>query len=314
MRTIHGRRRRPTVMLAVVMALVLLIGGATPAFAALDFTSPWPVLPGESGVEPGWPADHQISDDPRPGDASYIAPFETEVVPPDGMTDEEFAAVAPEEYAATLPRRTAVESELLESVHELLAAEGVAPTKDATMSETDAATAAAAVAASPYSPYGYLTFTLQPNSTSPYARNGYLGTLRFIYGIYNARVDAYKWYTVSWPARSGNNKPASQRTAGVGPIPEYTWDFGFAGGTWRGYEPDGRVSFSPGKWRLDPWTGGPYGRCYLEVHGGIGSSQFAATSGCIRLYPSGISSLKTYYDTKMANKKNRSSAHLYVDY
>ena len=314
MRTIHGRRRRPTIALAALFAVVLLAIGATPAFAALDFAAPWPTLPGEPAAESDWPADHQVSSDPQPGDPSYIAPFGTEVAPPDGQTDEEFAVADPEGFAAMLPQRDAIETELLASMHELLAAEGISPSKDVTMSDDDAAAAAAVAAASPYSPYGYLRFTLKPNTTSPYARNGYLGTLTFVYGIYNARVDAYKWYTVSWPARSGNNKPASQKIIGVGPIPEYTWDFGFASRTWRGYEPDGRVSFSPGKWRLDPWTGGPYGRCYLEVHGGTGSSQFAATSGCIRLYPGGISSLKSYYDTKMANKKDRSSAHLYVDY
>lgn len=314
MRTTYGRRRRPSMALVLLLALVLVMGGVTPAFAALDFTAPWPTLPGESTAEPDWPADHQVASDPKPGDASYIAPFDTEVEPPAGMTDEALVIADPEGYAELLPQREAIESELLASVRELLAAEGIVPSKDAAMSDDDAATAAAIAAASPYSPYGYLRFTLKPNTTNPYARNGYLGTLTYVYGLYNPAIDAYKWYTVSWPARSGNNKPASQRIVGTGPIPEYTWDFGFVNKVWRGYEPDGRTSFSPGKWRLDPWTGGPYGRSYLEVHGGIGSSLFGPTSGCIRLLPAGIYSLKTYYDTKMANKKDRATAHLYVDY
>jgi len=105
-----------------------------------------------------------------------------------------------------------------------------------------------------------------------------------------------------------------QRVVGVGPIPEYAWVFGFANRVWYGYQADARESFAPGKWRLDPWTGGPYGRGYLEVHGGINEHQFAATNGCIRLHPGNISALKSYYDTKMANKKDRSTAKLTVDY
>jgi hypothetical protein len=230
------------------------------------------------------------------------------------MTDAEFQATDPQGFAAMLPERQALEAELMTNVHDLLASAGVTPDRNATLSEDEVATAAGVLAASPYSPYGYLRFTLVPNTMSPYARNGYLGTLYFIYGIYRPTIDAYVWYKASWPARSGNNRPAYQSRPGLGPVPEYTWDFGFAGSAWRGYEPDGRAAFDPGKWRLDPWTGGPYGRGYLEVHGGTGTHLFGATSGCIRLYPNSIGALKAYYDTKMANKKDRSSAHLYVDY
>ncbi len=100
----------------------------------------------------------------------------------------------------------------------------------------------------------------------------------------------------------------------MGPVPEYTWDFGFLGSTWQGYVSSSAAEFSPGEWRLSPWTGAPYGRCYFETHGGTGTHYFKPTHGCIRLTPANITSLKSYYDTKMANKKNPSTAHLTVNY
>jgi hypothetical protein len=264
--------------------------------------------------EPGWPESHLPENDPKPGEPDYLESRPTVVVPPDGWTDAEFKARDPRGYAAMLPERAKLERELLVKVRAALRKEGIFPSRGRKPSSANADRTAEVLASTVYSPYGYLRFTLVPNTTSPYARNGYLGTLYFIYGIYYSSVDAYKWYTVSWPARSGNNRPADQSTVNLGPIPAYTWDFGFMNKVWRGYEADGREAFYPGKWRLDPWTGGPYGRCYLEVHGGTGSHTFAATSGCIRIYPSAISSLKSYYDTKMANKKDPASAHLHVRY
>jgi hypothetical protein len=299
---------------AVALAALLLFAGVPSAFGALTYTPPSPTLPGEVG-EPGWPASHQIESDPVPGDPGYIAPFTTTVAPPDGMTDAEFQATDPVGYAAILPERQALEATLVAQVHELLASAGISLDKTCTALEvSDAALAAKVLATSAVSPFGYLRFTLVPNTTSPYARNGYLGTLYFCYGVYSASIDAYRWYTVSWPARSGNNRPGSQSVAALGPVPAYTWDFGFANGSWRGYEPDGREEFYPGKWRLDPWTGGPYNRAYLEVHGGSGAHTFAATKGCIRLYPTALGQLKAYYDTKMKNKRDPGSAHLRVQY
>ncbi|HSQ22172.1 MAG TPA: hypothetical protein VLQ52_05230 [Coriobacteriia bacterium] len=308
--TSHGRRvRLRSAFISVLAVAAISLAVVTPAAAV----SPRAVAQPKVVAEPGWPTSHLPENDPLPGEAGYLPLLPTAVQPADGMTDEEFKARDPQGFAAMLPERMKIERDLLTKVRSALAKSGISAVGTA-MSADDARLAVAVLATTTYSPYGYLRFTLVPNTTSPYARNGYLGTLYFTYGIYSATVDAYKWYTVSWPARSGNNRPQDQSKIGLGPIPAYTWDFGFMYGVWRGYEPDGRVEFYPGKWRLDPWTGGPYGRSYLEVHGGTGTHTFAATSGCIRIYPSAIGSLKVYYDTKMANKKDPASAHLTVRY
>lgn len=264
-------------------------------------------------VEPGWPDSHQPANDPKPGDAGYLRSDGPVPEPIEGLTDAELGAADPAGYAALLPERMKVERDLLLKVHAQLKSAGVTPASVDPLDASEMKAAATVLASSAYSPYGYLRFRLVP-STSTYARNGYLGTLYFVYGYYSATTDSYKWYTVSWPGRSGDNIPSHQSIVGVGPIPAYTYDFGFMYGAWRGYEADGTASFYPGKWRLDPWVGAPYGRSCLEVHGGSGTHLFAATSGCIRLYPASITSLRSYYTYKMANKYDTSSAHLYVQY
>ena len=227
------------------------------------------------------------------------------------LTDDALRESDPQGYALVMKSRVPIESSLKNSVRAKLKTAGISTGESLSVGE--ASRAQVLLAAAAYSPYGYLSFKLVPG-TGTWTYNGYRGTLYFTYGLYNATVDAYKWFTVSWPAISGNNRPADQSKVSLGPIPEYTWDFGFMSGVWRGYEPDSRVEFYPGQWRLDPWTGAPYGRRYLEVHGGNGDRYFKPTAGCIRTTPSNISALKTYYDTKMANKKDRASAHLTVDY
>lgn len=296
-----SHRARRQVILAVLTTVVVTCSGA--AWAASSTRTDIP-------VEEGWPQSHLFENDPRPGEPGYpvISPSSR---PPDGMTDEQLRTTDPDGYRALAVDRAALEKKLLASVRSTLKSHGITPGRN--IGAETAKSADAVLASTTYSPYGYLKFRLVP-STSTYARNGYLGTLYFTYGIYSAATDSYKWYTVSWPARSGNNKPASQSVVGVGPIPEYKWTFGFADGTWYGYQADARASFAPGKWRLDPWTGGPYGRCYMEVHGGINEQEFAATSGCIRLHSKNIPALRSYYDYKMANKKDRSTAKLTVDY
>jgi hypothetical protein len=226
------------------------------------------------------------------------------------MTDAQLSASDPAGYRDVISTRAAVERELLGKVHKALDARGLAYGRTLTASELAAVEAAVSTV---YSPYGYLRFGLVAG-TGDWSYNGYRGTLYFTYGIYNATVDAYKWYTVSWPAISGNNRPSDQDVPNVGPVPEYTWDFGFLGSTWQGYVSNAAAEFYPGEWRLSPWTGAPYGRCYFETHGGSGTHYFKPTHGCIRLTPSNISALKTYYDGKMANKKDRSTAHLTVNY
>lgn len=265
-------------------------------------------------VEPGWPASHQPENDPTPGASAQPVDDAEVPVPVDGMTDEELAAADPAGYAQMRAQRDKVERTLLTKARTALKAAGVTPANERALDSADAVRASAVMASSAVSPYGYLRFTLTPNTTSQWARAGYLGMLYFLYGTYVPTTDSYRWYTVAWPARSGNNVPRYQSVIGVGPIPAYTYDFGFMYGGYRGYEPDGRVEFSPGKWRLDPWTGAPYGRSCLEVHGGIGSHEFGATSGCIRIHAASINSLRSYYAYKMANKYDRASAHLYVGY
>ncbi len=225
------------------------------------------------------------------------------------MTDAQLRSADTVGYREVVSERASLERALLAKAHSELERRGLPYGRKLTSSQI----AAAASALGAVSPYAYLKFTLVPSS-GDWSYNGYRGNLYFTYGIYNPTVDAYKWYTVSWPAISGNNHPHDQDVPNVGPIPEYTWDFGFLGTTWQGYVSDGSVEFYPGLWRLSPWTSAPYGRCYFETHGGTGTHYFKPTHGCIRLTPSNISSLKTYYDAKMANKKDRSTAHLTVSY
>ena len=230
------------------------------------------------------------------------------------MTDYELLQADPQGFAQMHAQRAGIERGLLLKVRASLKAAGVTPASERPLTDTDREQAAGVVAASPYSPYGYLQFTLTPNNTSQYARSGYLGMLYFSCGTYHPTTDSYSWSTVAWPARSGDNRPYNQARINVGPVPAYAWNFGFMYGAWRGYESDGRLSFSPGKWRLDPWTGGPYGRSCLEVHGGTSTHTFAATSGCIRMYPGSITSLRSYYTYRMANKYDRGAAFLVVRY
>ena len=281
----------------VLIAAALLVGGVSPALA----------------TEPGWPESHLLAADPKPGEVGY-APQAAGVAPvPQGMTDSELKAKDPAGHRLVTAGRAALERDLLAKVRGRLKQAGVPIRLGRSLTAAELSRAVATIAATPWSPYGYLKFRLAP-STSSYARNGYLGMLYFTYGVYSATTDSYKWFTASWPARSGNNRPADQGKTGLGPVPEYRWTFGFMYNAWRGYEADGREAFYPGKWRLDPWTGGPYGRGYIEVHGGIGTHEFGATSGCVRLYSTHLPQLKTYYDSKMANKKDGSTAILTVDY
>jgi hypothetical protein len=136
-------------------------------------------------------------------------------------------------------------------------------------------------------------------------------------------------HVTAFPARSGNNDPSDKWIRSVGPIPnrfrarprghtrnEYRW--GRMNGRFTGFERDGRESFYPGLWRLDPWViYKPHSRHYrssFEVHGGRnsdGSSRLwtTRTSGCIRLSMSGIRGLKAKWDRRTDNRR---TARLYV--
>lgn len=297
-----------------VMCVVSLLASMTAAGTAVAGPGKGKDRKQPSAAEPGWPGSHQPENDPQPGEAGYLAASAVPQVPVDGMIDEELRAADPAGFAQMKAQRDGIERSLLTQVRTELKAAGVAPASEDPLDASELAKASAAITASAVSPYGYLQFALTRNTTSPWARSGYLGMLYFCYGYYSATTDSYKWYTVAWPARSGDNIPSHQSWIGRGPIPAYTYDFGFMYGAYRGYEADGRVEFYPGKWRLDPWTGAPYGRSCLEVHGGTGTHEFGATSGCIRTLPSSISSLRSYWTYKMANKYDRNSAHLIVRY
>lgn len=253
-----------------------------------------------------WPYDHLPEMDPPVRERKPAALREQ----PEGLTDQQLAEQDPEGYAVLMPECRQIEAQLAQRIHERLREAGL---EVGAQSSPDGARIAAVLTAATYSPYAYTTFTLVPG-TGSMTYNGYRGTLYFRYGYYSAYTDSYRWYTVSYPAISGNNIPRYQSVINVGPTPEYTWDLGFLYGAYRGYESDYRTSFYPGKWRLDPWTGGPYGRGYLEVHGGTSDRYFKPTAGCIRLTPGAISSLQWYHTYRMANKYDRASAHLYVYY
>lgn len=298
-------RPRAVRVLAVLVLCLALLSTVGVAFARPgNGQGKTPPAPG--GVAE-LPADHQPESDPKPGEAGYLAPGPI-AEPPEGMTDEEFRAKDPAAYGQIVRKRVQLERELLGKVHDALGKAGISSPKD----DPDRAIQVATTAT--FSPYGYMWFTLVPNSTSIYSRHGYLGTLYFIYGYYQPTVDSYKWYSVSWPALSGNNVPAYQSIVNTGPIPAYDWHVGFMYGGWRGFEYDGRDDFDPGKWRADPWTGGPYGRSCMEVHGGSGPHAFVATNGCIRLHESSIVALRSYYTYKMNNKYDYTNAILRVTY
>lgn len=168
-----------------------------------------------------------------------------------------------------------------------------------------------AYAATHPSPIGVLTFTIVKGSGA-YSLNGYVGTLTLHRGVWQSSPGDYSWHAYSYPAVSGDNIPtvAEQKKKNVGPIPAYTYDFGFISGSYVGYQSVSDASYDPGRWPLDPFnSGAPYGRNGFYVHGGSGSHQMPAhTEGCIRLLPSGINSLHDLW-SGLANKKDNSGSY-----
>lgn len=309
MSTSWRRYLRALVSVAAVGALVAVTVGSAPALARPGKGRGKPVQ-----AEPGWPENHFPENDPKPGEAGHVSGDLPVPEPAEGMTDTEFRAADPGGYQVITEGRAEIEAQALSKVRGALKAAGITPASEEPLDAGELERASAVLASTPYSPYGYASFALVPNYTDQWARNGYLGTVYFSYAYYHAAGDYYSWYTVSWPARSGDNLPYHQSWGGVGPAPGGTYDLGFVYGTWRGFEWDSRDSFYPGKWRLDPWTGAPYGRNYLEVHGGRNASDFDPTQGCIRMHSSSIASLRSYYTYKMANKYDPSCAHFVVRY
>jgi hypothetical protein len=137
-------------------------------------------------------------------------------------------------------------------------------------------------------------------------------------------------HVTAFPARSGDDDPSDSWIRNLGPIPErfrasaggrirddYRW--GHMNGRFTGYESDGRDSFYPGLWRLDPWvihkpSNARRERSSFEIHGGRnsdGSSRLwtTRTNGCIRLSIAGIHGLKGKWDRRTDNRR---TARVYV--
>jgi hypothetical protein len=157
------------------------------------------------------------------------------------------------------------------------------------------------------------------NCSRTVKQNDHCGWLYHKYTI----DDGTTVYTSSYPARSGNNKPADDWVVNTGPMPD-TWAssvptiaspyrrMGWMYSVYYGYQSDSDPSFSPGKWRLDPWDvyskSGQSGthRSAFEIHGGTGDHDFwkQGTGGCIRLPSTSITGLKSLWDTRSSNKKD----------
>jgi hypothetical protein len=136
-------------------------------------------------------------------------------------------------------------------------------------------------------------------------------------------------HVTAFPARSGDDDPSDKWVRNVGPLPDrfrarrrgrtrdsYRW--GRMNGRFTGFETDGRDSFYPGLWRLDPWVVyKPHSARYrssFEVHGGRnsdGSSRLwtTRTGGCIRLSIAGIRGLRAKWSNRTDNRRR---ARLYV--
>ncbi|MEX2276068.1 MAG: hypothetical protein WEA10_10970 [Actinomycetota bacterium] len=134
----------------------------------------------------------------------------------------------------------------------------------------------------------------------------------------------------AFPARSGNNRPASKWVRNLGPVPNRftasaggrartSFRWGRMNGSYTGFERDGTGSFYPGKWRLDPWvihqpSKPSHTRSSFEIHGGRngdGSSRFwtTRTAGCIRLTIKGIRGLRAKWSHRTDNRRR---AEVYV--
>jgi hypothetical protein len=157
------------------------------------------------------------------------------------------------------------------------------------------------------------------NCSGTVKQNDHCGWLYHKYTI----DDGSTIYTTSYPARSGNNKPADKWVVNTGPMPD-TWAsssptiaspyrrMGWMKSVYYGYQSDSDPSFSPGKWRLDPWDvyskSGQSGthRSSFEIHGGTGTHDFwqQGTSGCIRLPSTSITGLKSLWDTRSSNRQD----------
>lgn len=122
--------------------------------------------------------------------------------------------------------------------------------------------------------------------------------------------------TTAYPARSGNNNPAQEWVYNTGPLPnDFSYKWGFMNGSFTGYEPDSSSTFSPGKWRLDPWSvsNGSTTRGAFEIHGGTGSHDFwsSGTQGCIRLPSSSVTGLKSMWNNRSSNRKDGAYLSIY---
>ncbi len=131
-------------------------------------------------------------------------------------------------------------------------------------------------------------------------------------------------YETSYPARSADNVPADKWIPSTGPLPDDAtqngrsgaeYDWGYMNSGYTGFQYDSTSSFSPGKWRLDPWSvsNGQQTRGEFEIHGGTGSHDFwtTPTHGCIRLPADSVTGLKTYWDGATDNKYDPAPTYIH---
>ncbi|MGQ0668632.1 MAG: hypothetical protein ACT4PO_02985 [Actinomycetota bacterium] len=174
----------------------------------------------------------------------------------------------------------------------------------------------AAAATTTYS--AWLTFYLYngTNCSGTVSQNGRCGWLYHKYSTILNGIPQPAVTTSAYPARSGNNNPAQEWVVNVGPLPnDFTYKWGFMNGAFTGYEADTSASFSPGKWRLDPWTvsNGSVTRSAFEIHGGTGTHEFSVsgTLGCIRIPSSSVTGLKSMWNNRTSNRKDGASVSIY---
>jgi hypothetical protein len=314
----------------VLVVALLMVVGAMPVWASVPSETTASETNGDKHLELADPCA-ELGDHPTTGlEATLTAALcasqgvEPEPKPTPASCEGSVLCMATEAEAAEAGIDTAT---LRKEAEEVLASLGAASRVDAA-SSTEAL--GAVLAATGYDA-GWIDFYLYYNShcSGTLQYHSYCGWLNHTY------MDCQGYmYTTSYPARSGNNRPADDWVSSVGPIPnnhqpinggtvtnKFTWGFRF--GTYAGYISDSGSSFYPGKWYLDPWyVNKPgtdlsvYERREFEIHGGSGSHEFwgtyAYTQGCIRLQQASINGLKGLWNDHTDNRTI--GAYPFVDY
>jgi hypothetical protein len=264
----------------------------------------------------------------------------------------------PTQPAAPADTCTGTDSFCDASLAEIQAA-GIDTTELSTDSDTDLAGNADLIARGGQAPEGggggytgrwaLLLFELTRGNSStcsgnPIIDNGYCGTLWHIWTQLNNGTPSGGQHNTMFYSRSGGdwgssphgctgnggNNPAVKWLPFCGPIPD-VWDhstgpsgqayhhWGWTGGNFKGYWADSDVSYSPGRWHIDPakvWSAGGVGRDGFFIHGGIGAHAYdqSGTEGCIRLKVQGILALKAKWYNSTDNKHQVPGPTIYQYY